>query len=313
MKRNLSVDILKLVMSFLIVGIHGGFLREYHLNYPFSSGIARIGVPVFLIISGFYFYEIKSQAKFVNWVKRLFYLYIIWTMIYSILWIPDLHSYKELMKIMFYGSFHLWYLVNALYAFIFIWIIRNLKFSKQLILVIFCTILGLLLQYGDSYNLMALSERFLRSDQYFLLYRNGLFFCFPFIMIGYFINQFSLYTRKVNWLLLLTLSFFLMAFEVVFNYFFTHREGGFELLVSLYAICPILFIYTLNKPMYSTNKTVALYATGVYLTHGFLVSVCENMGLLSNMPSVKTIAVFIVSMLITYILVGINKKFKYIL
>lgn len=49
MKRNLTLDILKIILSFMIVGLHAGFLIETSKlgNYVFMQGISRIAVPIF--------------------------------------------------------------------------------------------------------------------------------------------------------------------------------------------------------------------------------------------------------------------------
>ncbi len=55
MQRNLYVDVLKLVMAFLIVALHGQMFYEVNdlVYYIFHEGVTRLGVPVFLLISGF--------------------------------------------------------------------------------------------------------------------------------------------------------------------------------------------------------------------------------------------------------------------
>jgi hypothetical protein len=142
-------------------------------------------------------------------------------------------------------------------------------------------------------------------------YRNGLFFCFPYIMIGSFINKYSVYTKRCNWLLLLGWGVCLLLIEIFINY--KYSEKGYDILLSLYFLCPVLFIYILNKKKYSIHKTLALYSTGVYLTHMFVLRVFSKFGLLSNIPSVIVIVTFLISTLMTFFLIRIKEKFKYIL
>ncbi len=58
MHRNLGIDILRLICAFLVVFIH----------YPFQSGIGndlsaicRIAVPIFFIITGFYYIDTEKK------------------------------------------------------------------------------------------------------------------------------------------------------------------------------------------------------------------------------------------------------------
>lgn len=51
MNRNFSLDILKLFMAFMVVGLHAGFLGDFTSlgEYLSVNGIFRIAVPIFLV------------------------------------------------------------------------------------------------------------------------------------------------------------------------------------------------------------------------------------------------------------------------
>jgi peptidoglycan/LPS O-acetylase OafA/YrhL len=53
-QRNITLDILRIVMAFMVIGSHGGFLREFgqFARYIYVSGIVRIAVPIFLNTNG---------------------------------------------------------------------------------------------------------------------------------------------------------------------------------------------------------------------------------------------------------------------
>ena len=57
MERNVSLDILKLSMAFMVVAAHARFLSEISPlgEYLTVNGLFRIILPVFLIINGFFF------------------------------------------------------------------------------------------------------------------------------------------------------------------------------------------------------------------------------------------------------------------
>lgn len=58
MGRQISLDIFKLLMSFMVVGLCAGFLGDVDLlgEYLAVNGIFRLAVPTFLVINGFYFF-----------------------------------------------------------------------------------------------------------------------------------------------------------------------------------------------------------------------------------------------------------------
>jgi len=182
-ERNLSIDILKLLLALTIVCAHCGLFKTFPplICFLVLNGFSRIIVPVFLLISGFYFYKVQSQKQFITWIKRLFILYILWTLIYTPLWIRP--NFKFIIDIID-GYNHLWYLIGAVEAIIILWFLRNLKIQNLLIITILCALSGLFLQYNYNYRfteIFNLLYNFVNNASY----RNGLFFCFPFIVIGY--------------------------------------------------------------------------------------------------------------------------------
>ena len=56
--RNSSIDMPKISMSFMIIGIYSGFLGDQSslAEHLFVNGIFRTAVPIFFIINGFYFF-----------------------------------------------------------------------------------------------------------------------------------------------------------------------------------------------------------------------------------------------------------------
>jgi surface polysaccharide O-acyltransferase-like enzyme len=302
-KRNLSIDILKFIMSFLIVGLHGKIFEDISnpLYYFVVSGITRIAVPIFLIVTGFYFYEVNMKENFKKWIKRLFYLYIIWTIIYYY-WV--FLPYKAMIISIFFGYYHLWYIIGSLYALILVWLIHNWGTTKQVCLLISCALLGILIQYIGNYSFEKL---FYLIGPY--IYRNGLFICFPFILIGYLINKFSFHKKIRRRVPLLIIGFLLMLSEIYVNFLYNGKI--FEILISLYFFCPILFIYVLNKPLCSKSKTLSLYSTGIYLVHNLVFLHINKLISLNN--TLNVIIVFFISTFFTFFIIKVQKRFRYIL
>ncbi|MDR0798498.1 MAG: acyltransferase [Dysgonamonadaceae bacterium] len=306
MQRNLSIDILKIVMAFLVVGLHGRIFLDYSYSmyYLFVQGFTRLAVPTFLIISGYYFYDIQTKETYHQWIKRLFYLYAIWTIIYSPCWF--VWSYRVLLPL-FLGYWHLWYLIGALYAFVLVWWMRRLSPSIQTGMMITCALIGLFLQYNYNYGFTHQLDFLYRFGN--RIYMNGLFQCLPFILMGYLIRRFSLDKKKMNEWLWLAVALLYFVAEVAINYRYNGKD--FDLLFNLYLLCPVLFLFCLNRKIPSNNKTLALYSTGIYLTHaGFLIYLRKYV-FLTNTPYI--FVCFVLSVIVTFLLIKLKKKFKYIL
>ena len=81
MSRNIALDILKLSMAFMVVGLHAGFLGDFTSlgQYLTVNGLFRIAVPIFLIINGFIFIQYYQKTTKLNGLKGfLFYILSGW-------------------------------------------------------------------------------------------------------------------------------------------------------------------------------------------------------------------------------------------
>ena len=75
MGRNLSIDVLKIILAIFVVFLHMNFLKETYplMSFLLVNGIFRIAVPVFLVITGFYFFHIDTTKNFKNGCSELFF------------------------------------------------------------------------------------------------------------------------------------------------------------------------------------------------------------------------------------------------
>lgn len=317
--RNITLDILKISLAFMVVGLHAGFLSDITSlgNYLTVNGLFRIAVPIFFIINGFYFYQTVIKENTIQWFKRVLYLYVFWMLFYIYFWFrPSEVSFSEFGKIfttLIMGYYHLWYLSGMFFAAILVFFIK--KFSNKLILLslLFTFIVGVFIQYGVIYlscNNHVINEWFGCGR----LHRNFLFFAFPFFIIGFLINKLSIhkYVSFRNSLILTIIGLILLLSESYFNYgFIDTRARGFDNFASLLLICPALFLLFINSTIQGKSKELALYATAVYFIHPLFISIYQKF---TNLDATLLTLVTILSALISsYLLIKINTKLKFIL
>jgi fucose 4-O-acetylase-like acetyltransferase len=86
--RNLSIDYLKVALALSVVLLHLNFLRVDlpELGFILVNGVFRLAVPLFLIITGYYFTQITTFGKFKSWFFRILILYVIWMIFYLPYW-----------------------------------------------------------------------------------------------------------------------------------------------------------------------------------------------------------------------------------
>lgn len=307
--RSLAIDLLKIVLALFVVGLHIHFLKDSYptVSYLLVNGLFRLGVPVFLIITGYYYSYVNDFSKLKKWLFRIFILYSIWTVIYIPLW-----KEGEAVTNIVFGYHHLWYLNGTLFAGILLFFLRN-KSPKLLILLVFLSfICGYAIQYlGNSHFFEGeTNELFNRYP----MYRNFLFDCFPFLAIGFLIKKYEWDVKRNPslWLVLLSVTAVIAEAFVNIQIFKLSKKESVDLLFSLLIACPLLFIYFKNLKYKTDSKILASISTAIYFIHPllmFYVYKSENLFVLQHADF------FFVSSLIlsSLVLVFLNRRLKYLL
>lgn len=180
--RNKSIDVLRVLCAFLIVCIHIPFNI---IGGGYYVALTRIGVPIFLMISGYYYKNDKAKRQ-IKKTAILFIeanlLYCAWRIFYGLISgsFPAL-NFESLIKFVLLNespfSGHLWYLGAILYTLVVVYLfdkagVKKLLYWMAPVLIIGDLVLGKysLLVFGKEYS--------------YLLVRNWLFTGIPFFSIG---------------------------------------------------------------------------------------------------------------------------------
>ncbi|MBB4804983.1 hypothetical protein HNP38_000255 [Chryseobacterium defluvii] len=307
MTRNLSIDLLKIVLAIFVVFLHSHLLRNSYpsLSYVLVNGLFRIAVPVFLIITGYYFYDVDTPGRLKKWSLRLFLLYLIWTVAY----IPFWKDGKHLSHILF-GYHHLWYLIGTLFSGLILFAVKKKRagFLLRSIFPLFSC--GYILQLlGNLHYFQGNTDLVLN---FFPVYRNFLFVCFPFLTLGFLIKKLEIDIKYKPSLLLVILAVSLVMAEAFINYRIIHlsKNESIDLLYSLLLACPLLFLYCKNIPLTTNSKILASISTAIYLIHPLLMKlVFKSVNIHTNEIIVFTVLLLVGSFMLVYA----NRKLKYIL
>ena len=305
MGRNLSIDVLKIILAFFVVFLHMNFLKETYplLSYILVNGLFRIAVPVFLVITGFYFFHIDTTKKLRKWLFRTFLLYAIWMLIYISYWKDN----DEILLTIVFGYHHLWYLIGTFFSGLVLYLLRNQSSRLLLGLAIFLFFLGYMVQVlGNLHYLNAESDSLLND---YLLYRNFLFVCFPFLTIGFLINKhkIDISTYKHSSLLVIVSILGVIA-EAFFNYKYISNEST-DILFSLIFASPLLFLYCQKIYIKTTSKILASFSTAIYVVHPLIM----KSDFYKEIESFKILIFLAILIPLSLALVYLNKKLKYLL
>lgn len=307
--RNIPIDITKVAMSFLIIFLHVGNVFSFReINFIFVNGICRLGVPFFLIVSGYYFYNVSDYDKLKVWMFRLLKLYIFWTIIYIPFWFSGVNL--SLIVNLFNGYYVLWYIVGLLFAGILLFLLRNKNDIFIFYLSITLFVIGYIFQLLG--NLHIFSGFWGKLLNFLPLYRNFLFDCFPLLAIGMLINKYGFEKRKIS-INMVIISFIFVIIESAFNGFIGNRR--LDLLVTSLFFVPIFFIFLFNLNSNSNSnsnvKKLSFFASGVYLSQILFLNSFEK--IFPEKGWVMFVLVVICSSLFSLFLIKIRRWIPYII
>jgi len=318
MERNICLDVLKLSMAFMIVGLHAGFLGDISslAKYLTSNGLFRIAVPMFLLINGFYFFTVVSAQKCGIWFKRIFFLYMVWMSIYSYFWFTpsdlSITGFLKFAQIIIFGYEHLWYISGMIGAAVMVVLLKEADTRLLITSIILTFVGGVAIQYMGNYHLYEGTI----LDKYFNDYRfhrNFFFFSYPFFCLGFLVNKLGLLER-ISTRMSVALSFLgmsLLLCESYFNYINPSRDGGFDNFCSLILVCPAFFFLCMNINIKGEGRNIALYSSAIFFTHYFILNLVNRFADFGG--TALTIIVVLISIIVSFFVIRVNGKLKFLL
>ncbi|MBQ8279958.1 MAG: acyltransferase family protein [Roseburia sp.] len=231
-KEFIAVDVFKVICAVNIAAMHLMALADPcpDLIFWFNQVVARLGVPFFLVSSGFFLYDkLNDREKVLRYVQRLAQLYALYTLIHlTLMW----ESYSgtrirekllELVKDIFVrGSYvQFWYFLSLMIAVGMLYLLMEHFKIKEKSLVILAVILYLIGVMENAYGTALLEVpvagsmiRFCR--EVFITNRNGIFFAFPFVLMGMLLKKYAEKIKKGPYFLLFLGGLALMTVEAYF-------------------------------------------------------------------------------------------------
>lgn len=272
--RTESIDVLKFILAFLVVGIHAPF------SYISEVAFARIAVPLFFMITGYYLPTMNTD-KFRKHIKKILFLTIVSTLFYLIHsyiqlaygssvsadWLAENFNLKKLCDWILYNNIpigsHLWYFYALLYVFLILYIFNKFKhinFLFKILPILF--LCNYLLSFGPS-----------------IYYRNFLFTGLPYVLLGCLFRKYEehllkLFSKSHTLIIGFILFSFGLGIELLIYKWFgliTYRD---HYLFTL-PMAAFIFLLALKHPHYGTGSYIALigrkYSAYIYIMHPFFI------------------------------------------
>ncbi|WP_287123952.1 acyltransferase [Chromohalobacter sp.] len=288
MQRNVSLDVLKLTLAVIVVISHAGVLWGYSdLGYQLTvQGLFRIVVPIFMMVSGYFFISVIRSRSLMTWLKKVVAMYVFWMLVYAYFWIdvPALTPYEllKVLRVAVMGYHHLWFLSALIGAAIMLYALRHLSLKALFGLALSLYAMGMFFIYAGHYHLFAGTPLDALFNEIWF-YRNFLFFGFPFFCTGYLLRQWETNRRDSEsrhyyrrfyaiWSLLGAL---LLLGESYLNYVGLEGLPAFDMYLSLLVFCPGLFLWVSSMHVPGDSTSLAYYATALYFIHPLFISLFE--------------------------------------
>lgn len=270
-------------MTFGVVVTHANFLcgTETMACLATIHGSFRLGVPIFLLISGYFFFDaLKGQNQW-TWVRRLARLYLVWMIIYSPFWLFEpvrqgvLHDIPE--RIIF-GYFHLWYVAAVGGAALLTILLARLGAGWLAPAALILFGIGVGIQYAFSYGV--LPERLFHHAFRGWLHRNFLFFGFPFFAIGFIIAATKIETKvsRNAALGVFAAGLALLAVEAGANYLAAGKILRFEIYATVIVGAPALLIAALNTKWQGGHRHLPKFAEAIFFVHVLVLNALIYLG-----------------------------------
>jgi len=316
--RNISLDLIRMMLALMAVAVHATFLSDISATASFlaTHGLFRIIVPLFLLISGYYFFNATRNGRFRGWIWHMFLLYLFWMAFYSSYWLQLSGSPLELLfdnlQKLLLGYHHLWYLAAALGAALVLAAVRHWPAAGLIAAVVVTFLAGLAVQYGGRYQLFGEGGA-ARILGFSWAYRNFLLFAFPYFCLGYLINQYQWQQRVSTELALAgtVLGSLLMIAEAWLSLRLLGERGILDTFVAQMIACPAMFLLALRLNIQGNSRHLASYAAGIFFIHPFLLSMTRDW--LPVGGTALTVIIALLSAVAAWGLIYLNRYLRVIL
>ena len=290
-KEYFAVDFFKLVAAYLNISIHFMIFEDINkdLNFWWTQILCRLAVPFFFIASGYFAAnKLTIKEKTIGYVKRIFQMYLIYTVIFLPFTIDE-YQRKELTfteglqkfihSFLCWGSyFHLWYFLALIVGVVLVYLLINhMKLSDKQLLCVTGILYGIG-ALGNAYrniwvDVPVIETMWKAYESVFDTTRNGIFFAPFMLVLGYEIRKHAAKITYRRYWLYAILLFGVMNIEEYFCKAITNHAGQSMLFSTPFVVATVFlavcFIKVPQKAMpvgiFFRNMSVIVYGLHLFI------------------------------------------------
>lgn len=283
--RSLAVDLLKIAMAIMVIGIHANpFWRVYpDAGLVTGDGLFRLAVPVFLVVNGYFFLPQAQDGRGWAYVRRIVGLYVLWSLLYLPLSWRDytVQSPAGLVVLILNGYWHLWYLSSLAVAAAVAVLVHRWASGPLAGLAALTFAGGIVMSGLIAWQVIPVYGPVVGSGD--ILHRNGLLLSLPFFLIGMLMRRHDLPARlpraRVAWLAALGVA--LIPVESILWRVLPPQGVPHDNMIVLALAAPMVVALALKIPGAGRSRDLGLYANGLFFTH---IAVCGPLFRWTHLP-----------------------------
>lgn len=321
MHRNFSLDFLKVILSLFVIATHVFTSLKVNdsKNFIFFliHGFARLAVPLFFIISGYF---LSEKINDINYIKKVivkfFKLFFVWQLVYFTIeydyYQLGIITWQRMLLDSIYGIGHLWYLMAFMQGIIFLYLLRGISPKRQLILSFFLFILGYIFQLIIEKKIyFGLDSIFTNLYAWIGTSRNAAFYGLPYLLIGMNYQIYKRYLVRYKYCTLVILIALLIV-EIYCNMLF------YDTIQNIFLVPMPLSVIIFDLVINSKNNVKMIIpvnlSLGIYLVHFYVLFIVFKKNPPHDVLSyyINYFIILIFSIMSWFILDKINDKIKII-
>lgn len=317
------LDLAKFIGALLVVLIHTAPLEPYSAiaNFYTRDVLARLAVPLFFAISGFFFARRPKPGKS---LRRIGLLYLGWSAVYLLLQLPQWYRagwwgphviVDYCFGLVAKGSYyHLWYLLATLYAIPLLYMLVKSN-SSWLMLAVGC-LCWLLECMTYSYSWIGLDRIGILVSilDRFSGVCDGVFRALPLMLVGAFCFQNAATHSAAYWGRRAFVSFLLMCAEASALFFFSPNRWFYSYLIAtpFFAYYFLCFLLRWDFQFLRAEQAAVLRKASlmIYCVHPLFAYFVEASPIDAGIPFWLCVTTLAVSFSLVYSLVTLRRRCK---
>lgn len=332
--RIYYLDILRVVACLAVIVIHSStqyVIKDFgSFNFWIGNifdGITRIGVPIFVMISGALMLDKNykyTNKKIIQHIKKLIIFFIFWSLIYTIIYHIIIKynciNVREVVLSFVEGNVHLWFIYMIIGLYLIVPLLRlwvkdeNKKYIEYFIMLsmIFSFFIPQIINIGSKYNDIFNSINKV-VENINIKYVGGFT---TYFLLGWYLHNYDLKNKKAVYILGVISMFITIMGTYIFS-ISTREANQMYGNLTLNVLFQTIMIFSIVKEKYNKNTERNKYidlisnnSLGIYAIHFVIVSIMSRIliEMNINIAIINIPIIFICTFLISNFVVSLLKK-----